>query len=242
MTAFDDETLMRWGDGELSPVESARLEAAALTDAELAGRMQALRRLRMAARGAFPAAVDARDADLARLIAVGRVARASPFAGIGRALVESFAPRQAVAWAGLATAAFVGGVLVGPLLGRGDGGLRVSSNGGLADAGLVRVLDTRLAAEGADGEGRAVGLTFRDGQGRWCRTFQAREDGVAGLACRRRDGWTMQVLAPLGAAGGEVRTASSDTPEPVLAAVDAAIVGQAADAGAEARARDAKWR
>jgi hypothetical protein len=85
-------------------------------------------------------------------------------------------------------------------------------------------------------------LTFQDGERRWCRTFQAREDGMAGLACRQGDGWAVRVLAPLGAAGGEVRTASSDTPEPVLAAVDAAIVGQTADAAAEARARDADWR
>ena len=35
MTAFDDETLIRWSDGELSPDEAARLETAALTDADL---------------------------------------------------------------------------------------------------------------------------------------------------------------------------------------------------------------
>ena len=65
---------------------------------------------------------------------------------------------------------------------------------------------------------------------------------MAGLACRQGDGWAVRVLAPLGATGGEVRSASSDTPEAVLAAVDAAIAGESADADAEMRARDAGWR
>ena len=182
------------------------------------------------------------DADLARLISSGPVKAASPLAGFGRKVVDAFSPKRTVAWAGLAAAAFVGGVLIGPMLDREGDGLRVSRDGGLADAGLIRVLDDRLASEGPDSDGRAVGVTFQDGEQRWCRTFQAANAGLAGLACREGDGWAVRVLAPLGAAGGEVRTASSDTPEPVLAAVDAAIVGQAADALAEARARDAGWR
>jgi len=242
MNAFDDETLMRWIDGELSRDESARLEAAALTDVDLAGRMQAVRRLRTAAREAFPATVDARDAHLARLISAGPVAGPSLFARFGQALADAFTPRLAVAWAGLATAAFIGGVLIGPMLGGGSDGLRVSAEGVLADRGLVRVLDSRLASEGPDGDGRGVGLTFQDGERHWCRTFQSHDHGMAGLACREDAGWTVRVLAPLGAAGGEVRTASSDTPEAILAAVDAAIAGQAADAAAEARAREAGWR
>lgn len=242
MTAFDDVTLMRWSDGELSPDEAARLEAAAVTDADLARRMQGLRRVRTAAREAFPTTMDARDADLVRLISARPPARPSSFARLGQTLADAFAPRRAVAWAGLATAAFVGGVVIGPMLGGGSEGLRVSSDGVLADAGLARVLDSRLASEGPDGDGRAVGLTFQDSERRWCRTFQARSEGMAGLACREDAGWAVRVLAPLGAAGGEVRTASSDSPQAVLDAVDAAIAGQAADAAAEARARDEGWR
>lgn len=65
---------------------------------------------------------------------------------------------------------------------------------------------------------------------------------MAGLACREQDDWKVQVLAPLGSVVGEVRTAASDTPEAVLAAVDAAIVGETADATIEAKARDGGWR
>lgn len=242
MNAPDDEILMRWSDGELSPDAAAALEAQAADDPALAARMQTLRRLRTAAREAFPATVDDRDRDLARLIAAGSVTRPSVLDGLGRALVDAFAPRRAAIWGGLATAAFVGGLLLAPALGGGADGVRVASNGALTDAALVRVLDDRLASEGPDGDGRAVGLTFRDRDSRWCRTFRSGQDGVAGLACRDGDGWALRVLAPLGASGGEVRTAASDTPEVVLNAVDAAIAGGTMDPAAEAGARDAGWR
>ena len=45
---IDDETLMRWTDGELAPDAVARLEAAARTDSALAERMATARRLRAA--------------------------------------------------------------------------------------------------------------------------------------------------------------------------------------------------
>jgi hypothetical protein len=244
MTAPDEEMLMRWSDGELSPEEARRLEAAALTDANLAARMSALRRLRAAAREAFAVTVDPRDRDLARLIAAQsarkRAADDGPRPVWARWPGALLAPRVAAPWAGLAVAAFVGGLLIGPGLTPGDG-LRVAADGALRDRELVRVLDRRLASEGPDGDGRAVGLTFQDAERRWCRTFQAREAGMAGLACRESGAWTVRVLAPLDAPGGEVRTAASDLPEAVLMAVDAVIDGPSADAAGEARARDAGW-
>lgn len=238
---IDDETLMRWTDGELSPDAVARLEAAALTDPALAERMATARRLRTATRAAFPAQVDPRDRDLTRLIAGADPVRKAPLAGVRAWLADALAPQRAPIWAGLAAAAFVAGVLIGPGLNSGSG-LRIAENGALADGELIKVLDRRLASQGADGAGRAVGLTFQDGEGRWCRTFQAREDGLAGLACRQSDGWTVQALAPLSGAAGELRTASSDTPAAVLGAVDALIAGPSADATTEARARDEGWR
>jgi len=104
------------------------------------------------------------------------------------------------------------------------------------------VLGTGLTADGPDREGRAVGLTFRDGDDRWCRTFRSGQAGMAGLACREDDRWTIRALAPAGADGGDLRTAAADIPAPVLAAVDAAIAGETLDAAAEVRARDAGWR
>lgn len=238
---IDDETLMRWIDGELAPDEAARLEAAARTEPALVERITTARRLRDATRAAFPAQVDPRDRDLIRLIAGEAPARTSPLAALKTWLTEAFAPRHAPVWGGLAAAGFVAGLLIGPNL-NGGSGVRIAEDGALADAGLVKVLDRRLSSEGADGAGRAVGLTFQDGEGRWCRTFQSRKDGLAGLACRQPEGWTVQVLAPLSSSAGEVRTASSDTPAAVLGAVDVLIAGPSVDAVGERRARDQGWR
>lgn len=240
--AYDDEILMRRVDGELTPDQGAAIDAAATSDAVLAERLATMRRLRGAAREAFPATPDARDADLARMIRVGEAAKALPFGGLAQAVREAFAPRRAAIWGGLATAAFVGGLVVGPMLGVRNQGLSVEPDGTIADAALTRVLDMRLASDGADGAGRAVGLTFRDAEGNWCRTFQARNDGVAGLACRQDDGWAWKALAPLTGSTTEFRQAASDTPGVVLSAVDATIAGDTLDAATEAQARDAGWR
>lgn len=240
---YDDETLMRRVDGELPPEAGAAIDAAASADPVLAGRLDALRRLRTVLREAVPIAPDPRDQALARLIAAGAPAKPSAASRLIEALRDAFAPRRAALWAGLAAACFVAGLSLGGLGGDGTAdGLVVGERGAIADPGLVRVLDTRLTADGPDGQGRAVGLTFRDGQDRWCRTFEAGEAGVAGLACREPDGWTLRALAPSGGDTGGLRTAAADIPAPVLAAVDAAIAGDALDAPAEARARDTGWR
>lgn len=245
-THHDDETLMRRVDGELSPEAGAAIDAAAATDPVLAGRLDALRRLRSLAREAVPIGPDPRDQVLARLIAAGGSGRSSPVRLMDR-LRDAFAPRHAPLWAGLAAAAFVGGLSLGWLGGgTADRGFAVGADGTLSDAGLIRVLDTRLTADGPDAEGRAVGLTFRDSGGRWCRTFSAGDAGVAGLACRGEPGedgtWTLQVLAPFEVPGSGLRTAAADIPAPVLAAVDATLADDPLDAEAEARARDSNWR
>ena len=240
---FDEQLLMRRVDGELSPEAAAAIDAAAAGDPGLARRLEALRRLRALAREAFPAAADPRDAGLTRLIMAG-AERPEPWtARLAGGLRGAFAPRHAPVWAAAAATCFVLGLAVGWLgQPRAAGGFVIAADGTVADAGLVQVLDEGLAADGADAAGRAVGLTFRDASGRWCRTFPAAEAGVAGLACRDDAGWSLQVLAPFEPSGSEVRTAGADTPEAVLSAVDALIAGETLDAAAEARARDAGWR
>lgn len=240
---YDDEILMRRVDGELSPDAGAAIDAAAAGDPALARRLERLRGLRTLAREAFPAAQDPRDGELARLILNGATRREPWTARLAGGLREGFALRHAPVWAGAAAACFVLGLTVGWLgQDRTPQGFAVATDGVLADAALVRVLDRGLAADGADGEGRAVGLTFRDADGRWCRTFRAGDAGVAGLACRTDGDWRMQALAPFQASDSEVRTAGADTPAAVLAAVDALIGGETLDAAAEAQARDAGWR
>jgi len=239
---FDDEILMRRVDGELTPEAGAAIDAAAAADPALARRLEQLRGLRTLAREAFPAAADPRDADLARMIAAA--SRPEPLtARLAERLGAAFAPRHAPVWGAVAAASFALG-LSAAWLGqdRGPAGFALAADGSLADARLVRVLDSGLAADAPDAEGRAVGLTFRAADGRWCRTFQAGEAGVAGLACRAGDTWRLEALAVFQPAVAEVRTAGAETPPAVLAAVDALIADQTLDAAAEAEARDAGWR
>lgn len=241
MTTFDDETLMRRADGELSPARTAEVDAAAAGDPALAARLEAFRIDRAAARRAIPISPDPRDADLARLIAGGLTTRSA--SGLGQRLKEAFTLRQAPLWGGLATACFVGGLVIGWVgMQASPAGFAVQPGGQIADAGLVRVLDQRLAADGADDDGRAIGLTFRDSEGQWCRTFQAGKAGVAGLACRRDGHWAVQALAPFQIPSTEVRTASSDTPAVVLAAVDAMLGSETVARQEEARARASGWK
>lgn len=241
--SFDDEILMRRVDGELTPEAGAAIDAAAAADPALAQRLEQLRGLRRLAREAFPAAPDPRDDELRRMIMAGAAPSGRGRGRLADAVRAAFAPRHAPVWGAVAAASFVLGLSIGWLgQDRTPEGFAVAADGALADAGLVRVLDRGLAADGADSEGRAVGLTFRDGAGRWCRTFQSGEAGVAGLACRRDDAWRLEALAAFRPSGAEVRTASADTPPTVLAAVDALIADEALDAAAEARARDAGWR
>ncbi|GAA0867465.1 hypothetical protein GCM10009116_00380 [Brevundimonas basaltis] len=240
---FDDEILMRRVDGELSPEAGAAIDAAAAADPALARRLERLRGLRTLAREAFPAASDSRDADLARMIAAAPARREPWTARLSRTARAAFAPRHAPLWGAAAAASFVLGLSVGWLgQDRAPGGFVVAADGSLADAALVRVLDDGLAGDGLDAGGRAVGLTFRDADGRWCRTFRSGQAGVAGLACRNNGVWRLEALAPFQPSSSEVRTAGADTPAAVLAAVDALIADETLDAAAEAEARDAGWR
>jgi hypothetical protein len=88
-----------------------------------------------------------------------------------------------------------------------------------------------------------IGLTFRDGGGRYCRTFRSGPDRLAGLACRDAGAWRVETAtAWTPAATPAYRTAGSDTPPAVLAAVDGALKGEVFDAAQEKAARDGGWR
>ena len=177
---------------------------------------------------------DPRDAALARLI-LAEPARKPLFS-----LPEGLRwPQLALAGAA-AAACFAVGLSIGLL--KPQTPALIGDGGQVADARLIAVLDSRAAAQGPDADGRAVGLTFQDEGGRWCRTFSAAEAGLAGLACREAGaGWRAEVVAPFQAAGTEMRMASADIPPAVLAAVDASAASDPLDARAEAELL-ARWR
>jgi hypothetical protein len=146
--------------------------------------------------------------------------------------------RHGLAWAGMAAC-----LVIGVVAGRATLTPPVQIGVGAevpARTDLARALDDRLASE--PGVVR-IGLSFRDRAGRYCRTFQSRGDGVAGLACRDGPRWRLETATRWTAAKSpDYRTAGSDTPPEVLAAVDRSLAGEALDATQERAARDAGWR
>lgn len=139
------------------------------------------------------------------------------------------------AWGGMA-ATLVLGTVIGTRLAPsvGDGQDRLVATGAIAQA-----LDRQLASAPAGAV--AVQLSFKAKDGRWCRSFSTA--AAAGLACREPDGaWALQQVAAVTAAPSGMRQAASSLPPTVLAAVDAAMAGEALNAEQEKAARDKGWR
>lgn len=137
------------------------------------------------------------------------------------------------AWGGMAATLMLG-TLIGTRLAPPGGDDRL-----LAQGAIARALDTQLASAPAGPV--AVQVSFKAKDGRFCRSFST--DGSAGLACRERDGaWALQQVAAVASAGSGMRQAASSLPPAVLAAIDAAMAGEALNAEQEKAARDAGWR
>lgn len=254
---ISDETLAAYVDGELEPLEKARVEAAARTDAALARRIQAQKRLRERMAGAFAEAVSEPPPE--RLLEAIRAPRpAAPVVDLSEARARRAAaakkPAPSMAWAPWAAAAaclvLAAGVAYrfAPLFpGQGDGAMIGGPPGSLMAQGpLAGALDHQLASAGpAAGEAVRVGVSFRSTEGRYCRTFQvSRGDGFAGLACRETGGWRIR-MAVANAASAQAptyRQAASETPAAILNAMDGMIQGAPLDAGQEAAARAKGWR
>jgi hypothetical protein len=145
------------------------------------------------------------------------------------------------AWSAAAAAIFVG-VLLGVVFARGASSPYEETAAGLVARGvLAEGLPSQLASARERSAVR-IGMTFRDRQGDYCRTFHyERGTPTAGLACRSGDDWRIEVLAAAASQQGELRPATA-MPLAVLQAVDAKISGEPFDAEREEAARDAGWR
>lgn len=225
----DDERLMAYVDGELPASERATFEQELAADPELRRRLAEQRDLRRRLAAAFDPILE--EPPPLRLTLAAQTANTP-----GR----SWRPAQwAAQWAGMA-ACLALGVLVGQAALPQRGPLAVQTGGLLAQGRLASTLDQGLAT---DGGAIRVGVSFRRADGRYCRTFQSAPDRLAGVACRERQGWiagTVAAWSPEPEAG--YRTAGSETPAPVLAAVDGMIAGDTLDAASERAARDRGWK
>ena len=233
---FDDDTLMAYADGELSAEERAEIERALAADPGLSERLEAHQRMRTLLSGAYSDAMD-EPVPERLLTAVRGPAPRKPEVVDLSARREGRAKWSVREWGAIA-ASLAGGLIIGfgamntqsPLI-------AVTADGMSARGALERALDTQLASDEAGAV--RIGLTFRDVDGAFCRTFELTQRGTTGVACRGADDWDIAMTAAQGAQG-DIRMAGAS--EAVLNVVATMIDGDPLDAEAETAARNGGWR
>jgi len=266
--SFSDETLMAYADGELEPALAARVEEAMRADPRVEEAVQRHRALRADVFSAFAGVLDepvpARLRPAATPAAAPAPAAAAPpvsapVSDPGGATVHSLEARRAARtpparpapaaprWGALAASLAVG-VLVGALgwqaLDAGQPPFARHGGAMVAQGELADALSHRLAAEPVAADAVRLGVSFRDRDGAYCRSFMLGTTG--GFACRQGDQWRIPVLAQAEQeqgqeAAGAYRQAGSAMPAAVLDAIDGRIAGGTLDAPAERAARDRGW-
>jgi negative regulator of sigma E activity len=241
---IDDELLMAYVDGELGATERAVVEAALAQDATLRRWVESQQALRTTLQGAFaPTLVEAVPE---ALTAAARGARGDTVVDLS----SRRATRLPRTWAMREWVAMAASVVLGVAIGfgawhRGDTELvTVAANGTVEARGaLADALSQQLASTQSPSSAVAIGVSFRDQAGHYCRTFTVhRATNVSGLACEATGRWTLRALAPAGAPSGDgYQMAGSQMPDVVLRAVDESIAGAPLDAAAERAALVKGW-
>ena len=230
---WSDEQVRAFVDGRLDAPAAARFSAQVQQDLALAERVARERSQRKAA-GSADTAGTPQDRT--------GTAGAQP-AGTGTPVADGRAAPSLPWWLGAAACVALA-VLAGWKLPRHTGAALVSNAGGLAAAGpLAQALTERISAEGSKADGILISLSFRGGDGRYCRTFSLAA-GIDGLACRGSASWQVEATGQSPAADqvGPLRQPSSDLSASVLAAISRRQAGNALTSEEERRVRDAGWR
>ncbi|HEY9236714.1 MAG TPA: hypothetical protein VIP08_16950 [Phenylobacterium sp.] len=227
---ISEATIAAYVDGELGEAEARVVEAAAAEDAAVAERLQKAAALRARLAGAYSPILDEPPPEaLLQLVKTAGDAAGRP-------------PRFSRPWTwGAIAASWLVAGLIGAV------GMQMLKTGPYAsgEAGLQagRRLSSDLTSlpvgELSPGGTRIV-FSFRRADA-VCRAFT--REGDSGVACREPGGWRIAILAP-GApqASGDYRQAASALPDPVLAFVDAEMVGERLSPEEEGAARARGWR
>lgn len=231
----EEEEFFAWLDGELEGERAERVAARVAASAELTARAEQHQRLAAGLRGAFDPIMDARAAppsfQTAEVIDFGAGAT-----GRERRRGWLAAPQ----WAAIAASLIVG-VFAGQLLYLDDDASPIAIEGGrlVAASELERALELQLASA-PSAEVARIGLTFRDAEGRICRSFT--DAAASGLACREGGNWQLRGLFPSAEGqAGDYRMAAGNDPR-LASLIGETMAGEPFDATQERAARDAGWR
>ena len=223
------EELAAFADGELDAVRAAEIAAAIDADPALQAQLGAHRALQERLSTHFAPIIDAPLPG--RLTAALRPEpRVIDFAA---AREKRERARTLPRWTWFAGPALAASLALAVLLPRGPGE-------GYADGALAETLDGQLvAAQSADASTRIL-LSFRDGEGAFCRAFAG--EAQSGIACRDAEGWKLRFEGEgVAVQGSDYRMAG--TPAAVVfERAQAMAAGPALDADAEKRAQARGWR
>jgi hypothetical protein len=243
--SYNDETLMAYADGELDELRRAEIAAAIEKDPELARRIEQHRALRAEVAGAFAGLVNQPVPERLRAAALAPRASDAAHGNVVRFPARGTPPRPAP-WGGREWTAMAASLVLGVMLTwrflAPDGGDIATQDGVLMARGdLAEVLNMQLASSQSDDAAVLIGLTFKASDGGYCRSFVARANSMAGLACRSGEDWRIGMIQSVNVPGGDLRQAASSMPPAILQAIESGSAGEPLDAAAERVARDAGW-
>lgn len=236
MSEPDDIDLMAYADGELSPEGAAIMEAYLARSPAAAEKVARMRAARARLKSAYEAISD--EEAPTRLTALLKPPAPAVDLSARRTALSArrWRPRD---FGAIAASLAAGFVIAAALFAGRERGLVAERDGALLASTALDDALTRQAA--ADAGPVAIGVTFKDAAGAWCRTFSSGK--LAGLACRENGAWSIKTLiSPDDAgAGAGYRMAASATAPEIIAAVEARIEGEPLDAEEEAEALRAGW-
>jgi len=223
-------------DGELDAEARDRVEASLAVDPALAETVARDMRMRARLRAAYDPVLEEAVPERFRAL----LAADAPETG----KVVALPSRAVPAWIGYALAASIAAVAAGLWWRDAQAPVRVDDGAMLAGGALARGLDQYLASEPDPASAVGIGSTFRDRDGRLCRSFSMRGDApMQGLACRDGARWRITVLVGAASATGDgLRQAAAGISPVVMAEIEAHIDGDALMADEERAARDGGWR
>jgi hypothetical protein len=232
---WSDSEVQAFVDGELDAEEAAGFAAQVRLDLALAQRVARERALRAKLAGTFASVLREPIPERLTRAVEGKVSsRTTRRAAPGPLWWSAAAAGLLVAW------------MIGSRMPRTVEGTLVSDDSGLRAGGmLAEALSQRLSAEGSKAQGVLISLSFKAGDGRYCRTFSL-DSGIDGLACRRADAWRVEATGRSPTEGAPAddtyRQASSELSPAVMAAISRWRAGDALTREEERLARDSGWR